>query len=552
MDPWFSAQDVVRCALCQTPETPLYCENCHINLCKDCILKHVSDPSTVHNVVAFKQYCDTLNHRMCLNHPTKQSDLRCEQCDIAVCRLCISKEHLGHKPIAILNTFESKKEVLQRDLQELEKYIFPKYSSVASSILFQKAEINKNSQKLKIILTERGEAWHKEIDNLIKNLKSDLDEMEHKYLAVLNEKEYEIKRTMSEITKNIDFIKALLKSADVCRVSEYKSRNGEFRKLPPKLKVSLPKFLPREITTDQLMQQFGSLSPLSLTTEEEYCPIETERVKSSTLDRSLLDIPLIMTSFDTESTNLISLACLNDLEVWALGGDSIMKLYSYRGEQLKKVETKLKENPCDIALTMSGELVYADYRESTVNIVRNTEIQSVISLLGWKPRNVTSTLSGDLLVVMCCDDFKQTKVVRYSDLNEKQSIQYNDNGKPLYSSGCIKYITENRNLDICVSDRDANAVVAVNRNGKFLFNYTFSPNAKPFTPTGITTDSQSRILTADSTNNCIHIIHQKGQFLRLIENCFLLSPWGLSVDARDNLFVAENDSSRVKKIQYCK
>lgn len=154
---------------------------------------------------------------------------------------------------------------------------------------------------------------------------------------------------------------------------------------------------------------------------------------SSTTDQSPLVIPRIITSFDTGSTNLTSVTCLqNDSEVNALGGDSIMKLYSHQGKLLKSVEIKSKENPCDIAVTMSGKLVYADYRERTVNIVKNTEIQSVISLSRWKPRNVSSTSAGDLLVFMCCDDLKQTEVVRYSDSNEKQSIQYNDNGKPLY------------------------------------------------------------------------------------------------------------------------
>lgn len=133
MDPLSSAQDVVCCALCQTPETPLYCEICHMNLCKDCILKHVSDPSKVHNVVSFKQHCTTLNHL------TKQCDHRSEKSDF--CRLCISEEPLAHKPGVLLNPLESKK-VLQRDLQELEKYIFPKYKSIASSIYpLQKAEL---------------------------------------------------------------------------------------------------------------------------------------------------------------------------------------------------------------------------------------------------------------------------------------------------------------------------------------------------------------------------------------------------------------------------
>ena len=44
------------------------------------------------------------------------------------------------------------------------------------------------------------------------------------------------------------------------------------------------------------------------------------------------------------------------------------------------------------------------------------------------------------------------------DPQKKQSIQCDDHGKPIYKSGYIKYLSENRNLDICVADSDAGAV----------------------------------------------------------------------------------------------
>lgn len=220
---------------------------------------------------------------------------------------------------------------------------------------------------------------------------------------------------------------------------------------------------------------------------------------------------------------------------------------------MKFIKTKSGNVPIAIAIIRFDDLIYADNYDISLKIVKGTEVHTMIKLHGWRPLGVCSSSSDELLFLMINDSNNQAKVVRYSGSTEKQSIQFKYKGKPLFSpTGSYDFptcICENKNFDICVADKNAKAVVIVDQNGKLRFRYTSVERL--FQPMGVVTDSQSRILISDCSNNLIHILNQDGRLLLYINNCYLQCPLGLCLDNNDNLFVAENATGIVKKIRYC-
>ncbi|XP_056001679.1 tripartite motif-containing protein 66-like [Ostrea edulis] len=511
LHPRRSAQDVLLCDSCQIVPLQSHCELCNINICTNCVGKHLLDSSRKHRVIPFKEKSSNPNYSECPKHANKHCELYCEECDVPVCSTCVLDEHRGHILCDVLKNVSSKTEVIQNDLEELECRIYPLFEQMASGVQTEKNEIKINYGKLTTATDQQGEIWHREITTIVNQRKAYIVEMETKHMAALDKSTDEITHVFTELKQIILNLKALLESNDISLISTYESRNNEFRKLPHKVRVTLPSFSPQIINTDQLREMFGCLSSLSINKEEhDYTmksaeavsshpvkPMKSREAVSSPLVKPmqspeavsslpvklikspeavtpvpvnpLLDEPRVTATIDIGYevlTPVRNVSCLSENEVWICGNNNCMKLLDLQGKLLTSIRTKSGYWPWDITVTRDGDVLYTDPYNKTVNLVKNKQIQSVITLQGWRPRNVCITSSDDLLVTMDSDDGKQSKVIRYSGSTDTQTIQFDDKGRPLYSPerySSNKYISENRNLDICVSDWKAGAVVVVNQ-----------------------------------------------------------------------------------------
>lgn len=272
-------------------------------------------------------------------------------------------------------------------------------------------------------------------------------------------------------------------------------------------------------------------------------------------DRSfIMNEPQIINCISAMYGNkVLSVSCLQNNNIWTSGRDNIMRQYNMQGKLVKSIKTRSGNIPRDITVTKFEELVYTDEESRTVNVVKNGKINVVIKLRGWRPLKVCCTSSNDLLVIMD-SDHNHTKVVRYSGSDEKQIIQFNDNGEPFFISGYYsKDICENNNGDIWVVDCVNKKVSVFTQFGKLRFIYIGRPShtEEQFKPCGIDSDSQSRILVVDNNNHSIHILDKDGQFLSYIQNLDLRGPFSLCIEMEDNLILAECHEGKLNIVQYC-
>lgn len=546
MDPNYTGQDITRCDLCETSVVQKYCDICRVNLCISCVGIHISDEYDRHKVVPFSRRNSTLIYPPCKIHTSKRCKFRCDDCDVLLCSLCSSSSaHERHKHSNIFEVYKSKKELIKNDAEKLENKVLPACKEMEKDIEAHISNIDKAFERVILAIENHGKYWHKKIDFILREMKDNIGQLKKRQTEFLKKNLTKLQTLNSVLQKGILDLEYISKSNKISDAIAYSS-NNELLKLPSKVKVTPPQFQPNldeELTIDE----FGTLTPGVLSTEDQSYSMVKQDLPSSKHDKILLEKPNIIATLVTGTAS--NVANDNNKNIWTSSYlNSILQRHCMQRSLCTRIPSRSGQIPRDITVNNMGELLYVS--QDTLYRIRNGETENVNTLFEWNLKNLCRTQTGDVLVSMYSDDETQSKVVRYNGSTEKQTIQFDDDGEPLYSSNdCTKHICENGNGDICVADWRARDVVVVNQSGRLQFKYNRQYEYE-FTPFGIATDSQWHILTSDDTNKRIHVLDPLGQFLKYISNYQLNNPKGLCIDNNDDLYVCEASLGVVKKVKY--
>lgn len=139
--------------------------------------------------------------------------------------------------------------------------------------------------------------------------------------------------------------------------------------MPLRFKFTVPSFKHQRINIVHIYEQFGSLLGSHLGTECDSTSHNSVAMPASSEKLILYDAQII-TTLNTGYESLNHVTCLSDNEVLTQGNRNIMKLYDLKGNLQQSIKTKSGNMPYDIAVTKDGDLLYIDYNDKTVNLVK--------------------------------------------------------------------------------------------------------------------------------------------------------------------------------------
>ncbi|XP_052694642.1 uncharacterized protein LOC128172945 [Crassostrea angulata] len=537
-------------------DTEYYCKTCPCDLCPDCKENHVKDLQTIdHDVVLHR---DKINYipaqEICVRHPSHVYIKYCEPCELPVCFHC--RKHRTHRQLDVKTAYKTKRQQHRGTIQTIKSEALFYRPVLLTGI---KADVKICHTELSLYQSEMLTKAPK-LKNLINKVRKDFKynvfcdfDFKHRCLKQMIEmgrhivslQEYEHRYVQPEFSFSVlQFLSTVKKTLPQIHLTLHTSQLAMTESLNNK---DVMKLLSAIQITERGNRHVENECLLKLTSEAEF----HQSLTLTGVDRCFhifCATPHLVWVNDFR----------NSFRVWISDGKKII-LTDITGVSLHCVEVSCSDLYIDRGfhtVNNESELIYIDLNyninklskdmKTTTTFIERTDSTWAPLCVHWSP------YTGNLLVGMYrkeqrddTDDSDDTddkdlteltvagtgKVTRYNQSGElTQTIQNDNTGRGLYSGP--KYITENNNGDVVVSDSLPGAVVVTERGGRHRFSYTGHPSESGLDSYGICTDALSHILVCDGRTNTVQMIDKDGQFLShlLTRPSGIFTPQSLSYD----------------------
>lgn len=511
----------IRVRLCSkcSGNTEFFCVSCRCDLCSLCKKNHVSDLETIdHNVVMFREKSDVLKKDMCVRHSKRICRNYCAICQEPICDFWF-----GHKFHRFPYIFVRQKQHKTLDIQTVYRTKRNQYSKtlhiVRSETLFVrqillagvKSDIKLCTEKFANItldVLQKANLMEKRLNRMSwDSARLELKMMINRQLSRIQNFEKKCDHLAGRPVQTLLFIK---------------------RSIFPKIHDS-PRVVPfHEVLKKDLLNEkyvIRLLSEIKIQVRDKQRCTENERILKLTSQFKLQHSFTLNTINGCHHISTVTYGL-----AWVSNEYSLV-LVNIAGEQLYWINLKYNEGKGVHTVNNDNELIYIDNgfnisklskdMNTTTTLFKNTD-----SL--WRPWCVCwAKTTDDLLVgmhtMLSCSDI----VNRYNQTGQLTQKIPHDNTGLIYLSG-PRYVTENNNGDVVVSDPDA--IVVTRRGGRHRFTYR-GLLGSGLEPHGICTDPLSHILVCDGKTNTIHMLDQAGQLLLHLYTSFEDETLSLNGDA---------------------
>nr|XP_022342720.1 tripartite motif-containing protein 5-like [Crassostrea virginica] len=542
-----------------------YCNTCHLPLCEHCKDEHVKSPKTnLHEVVFYRHRKHELPVEKCNLHPTRNIDLFCKECKIALCSKCSTlEEHQGHKFDDLEEIYSKKYALQQGEFLKIQKYFLPTSFDLKTNIKEEATQIRKIMEIIRISMkTEAGS-----LKNLVDELTSENLEhthlMEESLLEMLKSEETTYDEYISYLGNISDELQQLLSLTNRKLLF---SETLKIKTIPETTKPIPPVFSAGQFNKDDISKLLGNVNfPNTKQEKRNVKPIEavsahiksTKKYLEQSKEKSDMKQTLPVTASVTKLREYRIPGVVGAFHVsvdtlgrfWVSESNGNLVQTGLHGNLLQKIHTN-GGTQGHHAATQDGCLIYTDKDKKVIHrITTDKKITEFIKTGDWQTLSVhSSRINGDILVGMYRYKERESKITRYSKTGKViQNIQWDSTGEELYNEP--NYISENNNGDICTSDwNKRGVVVVVNKSGQHKFSYT--GQELWFCSHGICTDVHGHILVCD--NNTIHLLDKDGQFLSVMlsPQQGIACPYGVCVDKDNSLYVGQALTNTVTMYKY--